>query len=130
MNTEMLQKTMPFAKTLGVRVISATPDLIEAEMTIRPDLCTVGGIAHGGVVIGLADSLGGLGAFLNLREGAAGTVTIESKTNLLGSAKAGATIRARAEPVQRGKRLQVWRTDVTDEDGKPVALTIQTQLNL
>ncbi|QIE57722.1 PaaI family thioesterase [Pikeienuella piscinae] len=121
---------MPFARTLGVKVISATPDLVEAEMTIRPDLCTAGGVAHGGVVISLADSLGGLGAFLNLPEGAAGTVTVESKTNLLGSAKSGATVKARTEPVQRGKRLQVWRTDITDEDGKPVALTIQTQLNL
>ncbi|WP_211907402.1 PaaI family thioesterase [Pikeienuella piscinae] len=130
MNTETLQKTMPFARTLGVKVISATPDLVEAEMTIRPDLCTAGGVAHGGVVISLADSLGGLGAFLNLPEGAAGTVTVESKTNLLGSAKSGATVKARTEPVQRGKRLQVWRTDITDEDGKPVALTIQTQLNL
>ena len=36
---------------------------------------------HGGAVMAFADSLGAIGAFLNLPEGGGGTTTIESKTN-------------------------------------------------
>ena len=130
MNTEQLHQAMPFAKTLGLRLLSASADLIEAEMEVRPDLCTAGGVAHGGAIIALSDSLGGLGGFLALPEGAKGTTTIESKTNLLGPARAGETLLARCAPVQKGRRLQVWKTEVSVKGGGAVALTIQTQMTL
>ena len=50
----------------------------------RPELCTSGGLLHGGAVMALADAAGGACAFFNLPEGATGTSTIESKTNFLG----------------------------------------------
>ena len=130
MNTEQLHQAMPFAKTLGLRLLSASADLVEAEMEVRPDHCTAGGIAHGGAIIALSDSLGGLGGFLALPEGAKGTTTIESKTNLLGAAKAGETLLARCVPVQKGRRLQVWKTEISVKGGAVVALTIQTQMTL
>lgn len=130
MTPDQLHEAMPFARTLGLTLLQAEADLVAAEMAIRPDLCTAGGVAHGGAIIGLADSLGGVGAFLGLQEGAAGTTTIESKTNLVGAAKSGETVTARATPVHRGKRLQVWKTEVTDGAGRLIALTAQTQMTL
>ena len=97
---------------------------------VRPDLCTTGGTLHGGAVMAFADSLGAIGAYLSLPEGAKGTTTIESKTNFLGAAKAGTTVTAEATPVHSGKRTGVWQTKITSEDGKAVALVIQTQLVL
>jgi uncharacterized protein (TIGR00369 family) len=120
---------MPFAKLMGVQVLEASPEKIVGELTVRDDLCTAGGILHGGAAMAFADSLGAIGAFLSLPEGAAGTTTIESKTNFLGAARAGVTVRAETTPIHRGKRTSVWQTRITAAD-KPVALVIQTQMAL
>ncbi len=121
---------MPFAKLMGVSVVETTPERIVAELVVREDLCTAGGILHGGAAMALADSLGGIGAFMALPEGAVGTTTIESKTNFLGAAKVGTTIRAETTPFHRGKRTSVWQTRITTAESKPVALVIQTQMAL
>jgi 1,4-dihydroxy-2-naphthoyl-CoA hydrolase len=122
--------TMPFAKLMGVKVLEASADRIVGELTVREDLCTSGGILHGGAAMAFADSLGAIGAFTSLPEGAIGTTTIESKTNFLGAAKVGATLRGETTPVHRGKRTSVWQTSITTAEGKPVALVIQTQMVL
>ena len=124
-----LADTMPFAKLMGVKVLEASPEKVVGELTVRDDLCTAGGILHGGAAMAFADSLGAIGAFLSLPEGAAGTTTIESKTNFLGAARAGVTVRAETTPIHRGKRTSVWQTRITAAD-KPVALVIQTQMAL
>ncbi len=124
-----LADAMPFAKSIGVRMIEASPEKIAGELIVREDLCTAGGILHGGAVMAFADSLGAIGAFLSLPEGATGTTTVESKTNFLGAAKLGAVVRGETTPVHRGKRTSVWQTRISVGD-KAVALVIQTQMTL
>jgi uncharacterized protein (TIGR00369 family) len=121
---------IPFAKTMGVEIIEATPERVVGRLVVRPDLCTTGGTLHGGAAMAMADTLGAVGAYLALPPGAAGTTTLESKTNFLGAAKAGTTVTAEAAPVHKGKRTSVWQTRITGEDGKTVALVIQTQMVL
>lgn len=121
---------MPFAKLMGVSVVEASSDKIVGELVVRDDLCTAGGILHGGAAMAFADTLGAIGAFLSLPDGAAGTTTIESKTNFLGAAKLGVTVRAETTPVHCGKRTSVWQTKISTADGKPVALITQTQMVL
>jgi uncharacterized protein (TIGR00369 family) len=125
-----LADAMPFAKLMGVSVSEASPAGVAASLLVRDDLCTAGGILHGGAIMAFADSVGALGAFLALPEGAIGTTTIESKSNFLGAAKAGTTVTAESAPVHIGRRTSVWQTRITGEGGKPVALIIQTQLAL
>lgn len=55
---------------------------------------------------------------------------LESKANFLGSAKAGATVLGETTPIHRGKRTSVWQTKIRTEDGKAVALVLQTQMTL
>lgn len=121
---------IPFAKTMGVELIEASAERVVGRLLVRPDLCTTGGTLHGGAVMAFADSLGAIGAYLALPQGAAGTTTLESKTNFLGAAKGGTTVTAESTPVHRGKRTSVWQTKITSEDGKAVALVIQTQMVL
>lgn len=120
---------MPFAGLMGVEVVSAAPDRIEGRLVVREDLCTAGGILHGGAFMAFADSLGAIGGFLNLRDGAR-TTTLESKTNFLGSAKAGSTVRGIATPIHIGRRSSVWQTRMEAEDGKLLALVLQTQMTV
>jgi uncharacterized protein (TIGR00369 family) len=121
---------MPFSKLMGVIITSSEKDCIAGELVVRDDLCTVGGILHGGAIMAFADALGAVGAAMNLPEGGAGTTTIESKTNFLGPAPIGMKVLATTTPVQRGRRLSVWQTRIVREDDKAVALVTQTQLVL
>jgi len=125
-----LAETMPFSKLMGVRIVEADATRVTGELTVRADLCTAGGIMHGGAIMAFADALGAVGAFLNLPDGANGTTTIESKTNFLGATPCGDTVTAIATPVSVGRRLSVWQTQITRSDGKAVALVTQTQMVL
>jgi len=121
---------LPFAQLLGIEFISAEADSLAARMLIRPELCTIGGIAHGGAIMSFADTLGATAAFINLPAGAKGTTTIESKTNFVASAPAGSTLIGHTSVVHRGRRTQIWQTRVGSEQGRLVALVVQTQMNL
>ena len=121
---------LPFAELLGIEFISAEADALAARMLIRPDLCTVGGIAHGGAIMSFADTLGAAAAFINLPADAKGTTTIESKTNFVAGAPSGTILIGRTTLVHRGRRTQVWQTHVVTEEQKLIALVVQTQMNL
>jgi len=122
--------TMPFAKLMGLEVLEASKDGAKGRLLVRDDLCTAGGILHGGAIMAFADSLGAIAGFLALPDGAAGTTTLESKTNFLGGAKARTHVIGVTTAVHRGRRTSVWQTKIETEDGKPVALVIQTQMAL
>jgi uncharacterized protein (TIGR00369 family) len=116
------------AETLGIRFTETAPERVVAELTIRDDLRTVGGALHGGTLMAFADTLGAAATIVNLPAGA-GTTTLESKTNFFAAGRGG-IVRAEATPLHRGKRTMVWQTRVTDESGRLLSLTIQTQMVL
>src|SRR6476620_8069298 len=81
-----------FAGELGIRFVEAAPERVVAELRTEDRHCTTPGIVQGGGIRSLADTLGGIATSLNLPPGA-GTTTIESKTNVIGAARSGETIR-------------------------------------
>jgi 1,4-dihydroxy-2-naphthoyl-CoA hydrolase len=115
-------------KHLGIRFVETGKDRIVAELEIRPELLTVGGALHGGTLMAFADTVGAAGTVVNLRPDQH-TATLESKTNFFAAAFKG-VVRAEATPLHKGKRTQVWQTRVTDDAGKLLSLTIQTQVIL
>ena len=116
------------AELLGIRFVEAGKDRVVAELTIRDDLRTVGGSLHGGTLMAFADTVGATATVLNLPPGA-GTTTLESKTNFFAAGRQG-VVRAESVPLHRGKRTMVWQTRMTDESGRLLAQTIQTQMVL
>jgi 1,4-dihydroxy-2-naphthoyl-CoA hydrolase len=122
--TAVVNDQMPLGATLGFRT-SGGPDEVEARLAWAPGLCTAGGVLHGGVLMALADSAGGVCAFLNLPPGGR-TSTIESKTNFFAAVKEGEVV-ARSRPLHRGRTTMVVETDLFDANGRHVARTIQTQ---
>lgn len=125
-----IANAMPFARLLGIEISQADADEIVGAMTVRDELCTVGDTIHGGALMAFADSLAAIGAFLNLPDGAAGTTTIESKTNFLGRAPANSSLVGVATPISVGKRLSVWQTKIHGQNDRAVAMITQTQLVL
>jgi 1,4-dihydroxy-2-naphthoyl-CoA hydrolase len=127
--TALERERLPFADLLGVKILSAEPERVTAEMAVREDLCTNPAVLHGGAVTAFADTLGKRATILNLRDGA-WTTTIESKTNFFAPAQVGTRVLGDCTPLHRGKRTMVWQTKVTSEQGRLLVIVTQTQMVL
>ena len=116
---------IPFAGPLGMSVVTAAAEEVRGSMPWRAELCTGGGLMHGGALMAFADTLGTMSAFLNLPQNSY-TSTIESKTNLFRGVRDG-TVHGTATPLHVGRTTIVVQTDVRNDEGKRVALVTQTQ---
>jgi len=123
------QFTTLFPGLMGMELLEAAAQRVVAAMKVRPDLCTTGGVLHGGALMAFADTLGAVGTFMNLAEGAR-TTTIDSSTKFIGAAPAGSTVRGECVPFHRGRTTMVWQTVVKSEAGKICGVVTQTQLIL
>jgi len=115
-----------FPGTMGMQMIEINLDRVVASMVVRPDLCTVGNIIHGGAVMAFADTLGGIATLINIEKGRR-TTTIESKTNFLRAVAVGTRLIGECTPLHRGKTTMVWQTVVSSASGEKYAIVIQTQ---
>jgi 1,4-dihydroxy-2-naphthoyl-CoA hydrolase len=123
--TRLAHDQMPFTVALGLRIESGSPEEVVGSAQWRADLCTAGGMLHGGHLMALADSVGAMCAVQNLPPGAT-TSTIESKTNFFRAVSDG-SVTVRSVPLHSGRTTIVVQTDITRADGKPVTRTTQTQ---
>jgi 1,4-dihydroxy-2-naphthoyl-CoA hydrolase len=116
---------MPFAVTLGIELDAAAAGEVRGRLAWSPERCTAGGILHGGVLMALADSLGGICAYLNMPPGGR-TATISSSSVFLRGIRAG-VVTAVARPLHAGRAVIVVQTDLTDDGGRLAAQVTQTQ---
>lgn len=116
-----------FPGLMGVRLTSVAPERVTAEMLVRDNLCTSGGILHGGAYMAFADTLGAVGTVLNLGQGQR-TTTTDSSTKFIAGAKVGTTVTGESIALHRGRTTHVWQTTIRNDQGKLCAVVTQTQL--
>ncbi len=87
--TANASQLMPLAAMLGVQTVEATAEQVRLRLPWSAEVCTSGGVIHGGAIMALSDTAGALLAVLNLPPGAAGTTTTDSRTRFLGAVRAG-----------------------------------------
>ena len=126
---EALFHSMPFTRTLGIELISASAESVVARLTWSEERCTTAGVMHGGALMALADSTGGMCAFTNLPDDASGTTTVESKTNFLRAIRAD-HVEATSRPLHVGRTVIVVETELRDAAGRLAAKVTQSQLVL
>ena len=124
--TQQMHDLVPFTAELGLALVEASRDRVVGQAEWASERCTAGGVLHGGYLMATVDSVGAMCAVQNLPEGAAGTTTIESKTNFFRAVRGG-TITITSTPIHAGRTTVVVQTDVTDDAGKLVTRTTQTQ---
>jgi uncharacterized protein (TIGR00369 family) len=112
---------------MGVQFTHVDADKVVATMKVRPDLCTAGGILHGGSLMAFADTLGAVGTVLNLPAGAR-TTTVESSTKFLAAAAVDTTVTGECTAFHKGRTTMVWQTLIRNEKGKLCGVVTQTQL--
>ncbi len=118
-----------FSSLIGLKLTEAQPDRVVAQMLVRPDLCTAGGILHGGAIMAFADTLGAVGTILNLGSGQR-TVTTNSSTSFLSGAPVGSTVTGECVALHRGRTTHVWQTTIRNAQGRSCAVVTQTQIVL
>lgn len=116
-----------FPGLMGVRLRELAQERVLAEMTVRPDLCTTGGILHGGAVMAFADTLGAIGTVLNLAEGKR-TTTTDSSTKFIAGVKVNTVVTGESVALHRGRTTMVWQTSIRNAEGRLCAVVTQTQL--
>ena len=118
-----------FPGLMGVRLIELAPERVFAEMDVRPDLCTTGGILHGGAYMAFADTIGAVGTVLNLPAGKR-TATTDSSTKFIAGARVNTVVTGESIALHRGRTTMVWQTSIRNTDGKLCAVVTQTQIVL
>ena len=131
MNLDQLQSRLQplFPGLMGVQLTELTPERVVATMLVRPELCTAGGILHGGAHMAFADTLGAVGTVLNLAEGKR-TTTTDSSTKFIGGAKVNTVVTGESVALHRGRTTMVWQTTIRNAEGKLCSVVTQTQLVL
>ena len=129
-NLNALNEMVPYTRLLGIQLTHVSKIEIHGEMPVTRDITNHTPNVHGGAIMSFADALGAVGAFLNMPDGAEGTTTIESKTNFIKPAMIDDKLIGISRPLSVGRRLSIWQTDITRNDGKRVAQVTQTQIYL
>jgi len=118
-----------FPGLLGVRLSELALDRVVANLLVRAELCTTGGVLHGGAHMAFADTLGAVGTVLNLGAGKR-TTTTDSSTKFMAAARLGSTVTGESIALHRGRTTMVWQTSIRSAEGRLCAVVTQTQLVL
>ena len=116
-----------FPGLMGVRLTGLAPECVRAEMLVRPELCTAGGILHGGAYMAFADTLGAVGTVINMPADAR-TTTTDSSTKFIAGARLGSVVTGECIALHRGRTTMGWQTSIRSAEGKLCAVVTQTQL--
>lgn len=124
---QMLEPLLP--GLMGVKLREVAPERVTAELKVRPDLCTTGGILHGGAYMAFADTLGAVGTVVNMPQGKR-TSTTDSSTKFIGAARVNTTVTGECVALHRGRTTMVWQTSIRSAEGRLCAVVTQTQILL
>ena len=105
---------------LDVAVVEAGPERVVLAVPVTWKVHQPYGILHGGVSALLAESAASLGAGLSAGPGRR-VVGIEISASHLRAVRGG-TLTATATPVRRGRTVQVWQIQLTDDAGRDICL--------
>lgn len=122
------RKLPPFAEHIGIEILDTDTQRVVGRIAIGPQHSNGGAAVHGGAIMSLADTLGALGAILNLPPDTT-TTTLESKTNFLAAGR-GEYLIGEATPLHIGRMTMVWQTTIRDSSDRRVAVVTQTQIVL
>ena len=109
----------PFDASMGATLEAVAADRVVAVLPVTPHLHQPAGIVHGGVYCSLVELAASVGANTWLDDGRV-AVGVSNHTDFLRAVRSG-TLRAEAAPLQRGRTLQLWAVEVTDERDRLVA---------
>lgn len=119
---ELLNRTrVGWTRAMNLDLVTATADEVVARLVVDEMHLQPLGLVHGGVHCGVIESICSVGAAVSAVADGRAVVGLENHTSFVRAARPGAKLTARATPITRGRRTQVWEATITDDAGKTVA---------
>jgi len=113
---------------LGIEFTEVGKDYIKAKMPVDQRTKQPMGLLHGGASAALSETMGSVAGVLIIDDMSKQSIVgIEINANHLRSAKSG-HVYATTRPIKIGKRLQVWNTEIHDDDGKLICTSRLTTM--
>jgi 1,4-dihydroxy-2-naphthoyl-CoA hydrolase len=117
--------TEGFDALVGLTITELSDGLARGEVPVRSDLLQPYGLVHGGVFAAIAESLASLATAVAVAADGQQAMGQANQTNFLRPITAG-TIHGTARARHRGRTSWVWDVEITDDEGRPCALTRMT----
>lgn len=114
------QKLTGHDRALGLEIISASKERVEARLVIDERHLQLYGLVHGGVYTSIVETLGSVGAWLSAGSETRPVVGVDNHTSFVRAVRQG-TLHAVAVPVHSGRRNQLWDVKICDDEGKLAA---------
>ena len=111
-----------FDDEIGLTYLDVNPDGATAQLLVGERHLQPHGIVHGGVYCAIVESVASVSAAAWLQSTGGGdkVVGVNNNTDFLRAITAG-QVTAKAYPIHRGRRQQLWLIEINDTNGKLVA---------
>ena len=109
------RSTSTMVENLGIEIIDVGQNFISGKMPVDERTKQPFGLLHGGASVALAETLGSIGAGMQIDHSSQSVVGIEINANHLKSVKSG-WVFGTATAVRIGKKIQVWEIDIKDKN--------------
>lgn len=130
MDPEELREFQPFAlgRALGIEWLEVQPARVVARMAVTAFHHQPFGMMHGGVSLLLAETVAGMGGFINCPVGQV-ALGVEINANHIRSVQAG-LLHIVGEPLHCGRTTQVWQVRLWNEQEQLVCAARCTMANV
>ena len=102
-------------ETLGIKIIDIGENFVSGKMPVDKRTNQPFGLLHGGASVALAETLGSIGAGMNVDQSSQSVVGIEINANHLKAVKSG-WVFGKATAIIVGRKIQVWEIDIKNEN--------------
>ena len=109
------RSTSTMVENLGIEIIDVGKNFISGKMPVDERTKQPFGLLHGGASVALAETLGSIGAGMQINHSSQSVVGIEINANHLKSVKSG-WVFGTATAVRIGRKIQVWEIDIKDKN--------------
>lgn len=114
---------------IGIEFTAIGDRHLEARMPVDKRTVQPAGILHGGASAALAETIASVGAYLTVDPNKKYCVGLELNANHLKSMREG-WVYAHGKPLHMGKTTQVWRIEISNENGTLVCISRMTMIIL
>ena len=109
-------------ENLGIKIVDIGENFVSGKMPVDERTKQPFGLLHGGASVALAETLGSIGAGMNVDQSSQSVVGIEINANHLKAVKTG-WVFGKAAAIRVGRKIQVWNIEIKNEDDKLVAVS-------
>ena len=109
------RSTSTMVENLGIEIIDVGQNFISGKMPVDERTKQPFGLLHGGASVALAETLGSIGAGMQIDHSSQSVVGIEINANHLKSMKSG-WVFGTATAIRIGRKIQVWEIDIKDKN--------------